>query len=128
VTARRFPEASAFERLGADLFAWDDDRALAGSEIVVQATSAGMRGGDPGEAVAARVPWAELASGAVALDVVYNPRVTPFLAAARAAGLACEGGLPMLVGQAARAIEIWLGRRPAASVLSNAAERALEVA
>jgi shikimate dehydrogenase len=128
VTARRFANARAFEQLGAELFAWDDPRALVASEVVVQATSAGMLGADPGEAVAERVVWAELAPGAVALDVVYNPRVTPFLAAARAAGLAVEGGLPMLVGQAVRAIELWLGRRAPADVLLRAAERALEAA
>ena len=64
-----------------------------------------MRGGGPGQEVSDWVPWRELSPGAVAIDVVYNPRVTPFLAAAEAAGIARRGGLGMLVRQAALALE-----------------------
>ena len=51
------------------------------------ATSAGMDGADPGDAVAGAVGWSELPSGAIALDVVYAPPVTPFLRAASTAQL-----------------------------------------
>jgi shikimate dehydrogenase len=80
------------------------------TRAVVQATSAGMTGGDPGDAVASVVDWQALAAGAVALDVVYSPRDTPFLDAARRRGIRCAGGLGMLARQGALAFEAWLGR------------------
>ena len=76
---------------------------------IVQATSAGMAGAEPGDAVAGAVPWAQLAKGAVALDVVYAPPETPFVRAARAAGIPVANGLGMLARQGAAAFELWLG-------------------
>jgi shikimate 5-dehydrogenase len=77
---------------------------------IVQATSAGMHGGDPGGSVAGAVAWNDLPNGAIALDVVYNPPETPFLAAAKSRGLRSANGLGMLVEQGALAFELWLGQ------------------
>lgn len=55
-------------------------------------------------------PWPpELALPPLAAvyDLVYNPRETQLLRAARAAGLPAAGGLGMLLAQAALAFEIW---------------------
>jgi shikimate dehydrogenase len=116
--AASWRHAVTFERLGALPRAWPEhasDRrpealtpALLKADVIVQATSAGMHGAGPGSEVSDWVPWRELSPGAVAIDVVYNPRVTPFLAAAQAAGIVHRGGLGMLVRQAALALEIWL--------------------
>ena len=76
---------------------------------VVQATSAGMRGADPGDSVAGVVAWEALPADAVAIDVVYAPRNTPWLGAARRRGLRCDDGLGMLARQGALALELWLG-------------------
>ena len=86
-----------------------DAQSEARTLTVVQATSAGMHGADPGDTAAGAVDWAALPAGAVALDVVYFPRDTPFLRAARARGLRAAGGLGMLARQGALAFEIWLG-------------------
>ncbi|HWO11987.1 MAG TPA: shikimate dehydrogenase [Polyangiaceae bacterium] len=114
--------ASVFASLGATAWAWPDAAhderpeafraCLRECDVIIQATSAGMRGAGPGEAVSDWVPWRELPAGAVAIDVVYNPSVTPFLLAAEAAGVASRGGLGMLVRQAALALRIWLGGSP----------------
>jgi shikimate dehydrogenase len=132
--------AATFERLGAVPRAWPEhaaDRrpealtaALLEADVIVQATSAGMHGAGPGEAVSDWVPWRELRPGAIAIDVVYNPRVTPFLARAAAAGVAHTDGLGMLVRQAALALQIWLQHSEGwaeldLAALSAAAERAL---
>lgn len=125
--------AAAFEALGAEPVAWPDDserdsefrRAVLSSDVVIQSTSDGMRGATDGSAVRDVVPWKDLAPGTFAYDLVYNPAVTPFVAAARARGLVAESGLGMLVGQAALAVELWLGRRPDSEHLRRAAERAL---
>ena len=44
------------------------------------------------------------------IDVVYNPINTELILDARSRGIAAEGGLYMLVGQAVRACEIFLGK------------------
>ena len=75
---------------------------------IVQATSAGMRGADGGDAVVSVVAWDALPASAVAIDVVYAPRDTPWLGAARRRGLLCDDGLGMLARQGALALELWL--------------------
>ena len=133
--------APTFEALGATPWAWPEHAGdlrpevlssyLPRVDVIVQATSAGMRGAGPGEEVSAWIPWRELAPGALAIDVVYNPIHTPFLTAAEQAGVLHQGGLGMLVRQAALALRIWLGgsegwREPELDELSAAAQRALE--
>jgi shikimate 5-dehydrogenase len=84
-----------------------------------------MRGADGGETVAAMALLSQAPKHAAAYDLVYNPPVTPFLQAAEAQGLACRGGLGMLVGQAAAALELWLGLRAPRDAMQRAAEEAL---
>ena len=64
--------------------------------------------------------------GRLVYDLVYNPRETRLLAAARAAGCATLGGLPMLVAQAQRQFTWWTGIPAPAAVMRRAAERRLE--
>lgn len=44
-------------------------------------------------------------------DLVYNPRETLLLSTARKNGIKCDGGMSMLVLQAAKAHEIWYGAK-----------------
>jgi shikimate dehydrogenase len=143
VTARRFtselareawPGAAELVRLGARLLAWPESSSAAresmdalcpGTGLVVQCTSAGMQGADSGETVAALVRWDLTPSDALAYDLIYAPLHTPFLRRAEEAGRRTAHGLHMLVGQAALAIEIWLGRRPESEPLLEAALGAL---
>jgi shikimate 5-dehydrogenase len=99
---------------------------VAGADCIIQATSAGMKGGDPGEDVSDLVPWAKVGGQAVAYDVVYTPRETPFLRAAAARGLTAVGGLGMLARQAALSITIWTGLTPPLDLMQKTAEDALE--
>jgi shikimate dehydrogenase len=144
VTARRYlpgvaeagwPGAPELERLGAKPLAWPVasaearqrfEQLLRETGLLVQCTSAGMQGADSGEPLAALVPWQLLPQDALAYDLVYVPLETPFLRAAREAGRRTAHGLHMLVGQAQLAIEIWLGQRPPAEPLLQAALQALE--
>ena len=52
--------------------------------------------------------------GATAFDMVYQPLNTPFLQAARAAGLRTVDGLTMLIGQARKAFRLFFGAEPPA--------------
>jgi shikimate dehydrogenase len=74
-------------------------------DFVINATSAGLAGETPG------VPPDVLARAKLAYDMVYG-RETPFLAAARAAGVRASDGLGMLVEQAAESFFVWRGVRP----------------
>ena len=44
-------------------------------------------------------------------DLIYNPEETEFLRLARKNGIKCDGGMSMLVLQAAKAHEIWYGAK-----------------
>lgn len=92
------------------------------ADLVIQATSAGMLGADPGEPVAALVPFDKMAKTAVALDLVYRPARTPFLLAAEAAGLRAVSGIGMLVRQAEASYRIWMNEDPPEGVMRKAAD------
>ncbi|HEU5074052.1 MAG TPA: shikimate dehydrogenase [Polyangiaceae bacterium] len=140
VTARAFgedvpraswPHHEQFSLLGARPLAWVASSAatrdeVAGAQLVLQATSAGMKGAEGGRALADALPWSEFAGDTVVYDLIYNPPETPVLGAARARGLVAEGGLSMLVAQAQLAIRIWLGVLPPRAALLTAARQALE--
>ena len=87
---------------------------------IVQATTCGMVGGPDGEQVANAVAWATVPSDAIAFDVVYRPRETPFLRAARARGLITDDGTGMLARQGALAQQLWLGVVPPVDVMLQA--------
>jgi shikimate dehydrogenase len=94
------------------------------TRLVVQATTAGMTGGPPGDVAADVVAWDALPADAAALDVVYAPPETPFLRAAARRGLARRNGLGMLARQGAAALELWLGRPAPLEAMLAALERA----
>lgn len=79
----------------------------AGIGVVVNATSASLQGD------AVPVIWAHLSPEAIAIDLMYADRPTPFLVeGTRAGARECLDGRAMLAGQGALAFEIWLGQRP----------------
>jgi len=84
--------------------------ALPGSpwDVLVNATPVGS-GACPGRGP---VPEGALRPGAVVFDMVYEPRETPLLAAARARGCVAIDGVEMLVAQAVGQFEAWT-RQPA---------------
>jgi shikimate dehydrogenase len=102
---------------------WAD--VAAGSSIIIQATSAGMRGGDPGGPIATMFPWNRISRDALAYDLVYNPPVTPFLQAARERGVRAVNGLGMLARQGAHALSLWLKVTPDVEIMRLSAVKAL---
>lgn len=93
---------------------------LAEADVVVNATSVGL--------ASEEVPLdpAAMRPDSVAVDLIYNPRVTMFLRLAAQRGAATVGGLGMLVHQAAAAFERWTGTDAPVAVMRDAAERALQ--
>lgn len=109
------------ERLVAGPLARSPD-GLAPSAIVVNATSAGLRAGD--------TPPVDLGCWprpAAVYDMVYNPPVTPLVAAARGLGIPAASGLGMLVWQGVRALEIWTGATVPAGEMQAGAAAALDL-
>jgi shikimate dehydrogenase len=93
-----------------------------GSALLINATSAGLRAGDP-----APVDLRDFPGIRAVYDMIYNPPRTPLLAQARELGLPCANGLGMLVHQGAKALEIWTGVPAArtAPAMREAAAKAL---
>ena len=95
-------------------------------DIVVNATPVGM-----GEVVAfpgtAETPVEpdRLGPGQLVADLVYEPLVTPLVAAARARGVAAVNGVGMLVHQAAVAFRLWTGEDAPLTAMSAGALAAL---
>lgn len=77
------------------------------AELVVNTTALGM--GGQGELP---LDVSLLPSSAIAIDIVYTPLETPFLAAAAQHGIATVDGLGMLLHQAIPGFEKWFGVRP----------------
>jgi shikimate dehydrogenase len=74
-----------------------------------------------------RVPvsWTSVLPGMAVVDVITNPRITPFLDTARARGCPIVDGVEMQVQLAMQIFERWTGIRPVESVFQAAAARAL---
>src|SRR5688572_23997424 len=66
-------------------------------------------------------PFEGAFDGRMVYDLVYNPAETRLLKEAAAAGCQTLGGLDMLVAQAEDQSEWWLGRRPPAGLMRQAA-------
>ncbi|MFO0649407.1 MAG: shikimate dehydrogenase [Polyangiales bacterium] len=97
-------------------------RALEGATLVIQATSCGMVGGGPTDALLAGAPLERCRRETVAMDLVYVPAVTAWMDAANAAGLRvlAGAGAEMLARQGAVALRRWSGREPPLDVMRAA--------
>ena len=69
--------------------------------------------------------WNSLNPGTVAVDVITNPRTTPFLAMAQAKGCPVVDGVEMLVQLAIQIFEQWTGITPEEAVFQRAVADAL---
>ena len=87
---------------------WEDrHKALAGAAMLVNTTSQGMAGQPALDLALDKLPVSALVS-----DIVYIPRETPLLTAARLRGNRTVNGLGMLLNQARPAFHAWFGVMP----------------
>jgi shikimate dehydrogenase len=93
---------------------------VAAADLVVNATSVGMT--DDG---ALPVDPESVAVGTVAVDLIYHPPETAWLAALRGRGIEAHNGLSMLVFQAAHAFRLWTGSEAPVAVMDAAARAVL---
>lgn len=92
--------------------------AVAGADLLVNATPLGMRPGD-----GSPLPSAALHPGLYVSDLVYDPPETTLMADAAAAGARVGNGIGMLVGQAAVAFGIWTGMDAPLGPMQSVARR-----
>lgn len=90
-------------------------------DVVINATPVGMAG-TPTATATSLVDPSLLHAKQVVVDLVYRPLRTPWLDAARDAGAQTDGGLGMLVHQAALALELWTGHDAPISDMLSAVE------
>jgi shikimate dehydrogenase len=99
------------------IYGWADAaKALAGAHLLVNATSLGMTG----ETSLPSLDLSRLAEDGAVYDLVYAPRETALLTAARLQGLHAIEGLDMLIGQARPSFEAFFGRPPPETVDARA--------
>lgn len=106
---------------GAEVIPWSDRNDVASScDLVINCTSVGM-----GDDSSSPLTDSVFSDRHVAIDIVYHPSETPFLRAARTRGARTIGGIGMLVHQAARQEEIWIGRTPDVEAMKRAVSQVL---
>jgi shikimate dehydrogenase len=132
VCARKPEAATAAAQLaGGETAPWDERGPVAERcGVIVNATPIGMAPAGYGRAGGTNaadlpIPADALRSGHVCVDLVYHPRDTAFLRAARERGAATVDGLGMLVHQAGLQVEAWTGRSAPIAAMRAAAEVAL---
>ena len=116
IVARNPGRAQALQALapGTTIDILDFDRAdvaLRGAAAIINASPLGMKGAEPLQQSLLDAVLRH-AAGAILFDLVTTPAQTDFLAAGEAGGGLAIDGLTMLVGQAARAFELFF-RAPA---------------
>ncbi len=100
--------------------ATEDD--LAGVDVIINTTPVGMAGGVGAGLCPIDVDL--ISPSHTVVDIVYDPLQTPLLKAAAERGARVQGGVPMLVHQAALAFGMWTGE-PAPIAAMTAAVAAI---
>jgi shikimate dehydrogenase len=88
-------------------------------DLLVNATSLGLRGEDPLPFDSASF---SLEQTAAVYDMIYRPAETVLLQRAKALGVRCANGIGMLLFQGAKALLIWTGKEPPIEIMRRALE------
>ena len=113
----RTPERARLlcERFGTVAHPVDDVGVIGGSQLVVNATSIGLKDH------AFPIELSLVSNESVVIDLVYRPDRTRFVQALQSRGTRAADGLGMLVEQAALAFEKWFGVVPDRALMMQAA-------
>lgn len=110
-----------FKDISIEAVPLDDKRGVKDSlnhaDILVNSTSAGMKGIDPIE-----IPLEHLPQESAVYDLVYSPRETDFIKRSKETGRRASGGLSMLIYQGAESFEIWTGEEAPIEIMRKAIE------
>ncbi|NLF88535.1 shikimate dehydrogenase [Candidatus Bathyarchaeota archaeon] len=119
----RLVEKAANKRIvAASIEPEDIDANLQDSDILINATSVGMKP----RIDETPVPIELLRSNLAVMDIVYNPLETKLAKDAKALGAKVVSGVEMLIYQGASSFEIWTGKSAPVEVMRKAALTHLE--
>lgn len=82
------------------------------SAIIVNTTPIGMKNNSADKMPLSEAVMQKIPKETLIYDVIYNPTKTVFMQKAKELGHETIGGLDMLIHQAAKAQEIWIGKMP----------------
>lgn len=100
---------------------------LFNSAMIVNTTPIGMKGNSADQMPLGLETISKLPTDTVIYDIVYNPTKTLLIQKAKEFGLETISGLDMLLHQAAKAQELWIGKYPDINVMKLAAIESLGV-
>lgn len=98
---------------------------LFNSAMIINTTPIGMKGNSADQMPLGYETLMNLEKKTVVYDVIYNPTKTLLLKKAQEHGLTTINGLDMLINQAAKAQEIWMGKLPDVDKMKIAALESL---
>ncbi len=101
-----------FPAIKFNLFQKSSKGELFNSAIIVNASPTGMKGHSADEMPLSENTVRNLPKNTVIYDIIYNPYETLLIQCAKNYGLETITGLDMLLYQAVKAQEIWLGKTP----------------
>lgn len=93
------------------------NEALESADILINATTCGMKRGDP-----LLVDHSLLPPDIVVYDLIYKPKETKLITGARQMGLKTVNGFGMLLYQGAAAFELWTGKKAPLEIMRQALE------
>lgn len=94
---------------------------LFNSAMIVNTTPIGMKGNSADQMPLGLETISKLPTDTVIYDIVYNPTKTLLIQKAKEFGLETISGLDMLLHQAAKAQELWIGKYPDINAMKVAA-------
>ncbi len=101
---------------------WEGDVTIPeGTQILLNATHLGAAP----ELGQVPVDWDSIGASITVVDVITNPRITPFLETARNKGCPIANGVEMLVQLAMQIFQAWTGIIPEEAVFQDAVSKAL---
>jgi shikimate dehydrogenase len=124
VVVNRSPEPAAMAvALAGDVGRTGSVDEVAGADLIVNATPLGMGVVVTTAGDLEPLPFDpdRVGTGQLVADLIYQPAVTPLLAAVRSRGATGVNGLGMLIHQAAHAFRRWTGEEPPLEAMSAAA-------
>jgi len=111
---KQFPKV---EFLALDFRGKSLEKTVQNADLIVNATTLGLKSKDPSVLPAALIPRAKQGRQKLFVDLIYHRSATSFLKAAENKGHRILNGMGMLLFQGAKAFECWTGRKAPVAIM-----------
>ena len=99
---------------------------VTGADIVINATSLGLKKNDPCILSSDSIPYVSGGKKKIFLDLIYNPKETRFLKSAKTKGYKISNGFSMLIYQGGKAFECWTNKKAPIELMKKTALNSLK--